>query len=145
ERGQAMSGQFDGTGAGANAPPPAAKVATPPAYNVNGNVPVVNTVDSHGKPRKQAPFSFAGSFAPEDLSSGVAPRCGEIHQFIRWDKTWGVRPHKGFDSSTGPDTWVEDRDSNGKRYGHRNDDFSDPVANCGDECLSGTTQDQQGG
>jgi hypothetical protein len=54
--------------------------------------------------------------------------CCEIRQFIKWDATaaaaFGGVPHSGFPSATPADTWIEDRDSAGSRYGHRTGTFS---------------------
>jgi hypothetical protein len=63
--------------------------------------------------------------------SDSAPRCCEVHQFIKWDATaaaaLGGVPHSGFPAGTPADTWIEDRDSVGKRYGHRSGPFSESV------------------
>jgi hypothetical protein len=63
--------------------------------------------------------------------SDSAPKCCEVHQFIKWDATaaaaFGGVPHSGFPAGTPADTWIEDRDSAGKRYGHRSGPFSESV------------------
>ena len=60
--------------------------------------------------------------------SDSASSCCEIRQFIKWDATaaaaLGGVPHGGFPSGTPADTWIEDRDSAGTRYGHRKGSFS---------------------
>jgi hypothetical protein len=143
--GPAPSGDAGSTGAGdagAAAVAPHCEVLNGPSYNASGNV----TVNNSGG-RKSAPFKFWANFDP--APPGSAPRCCEVHQFIKWDKKFadanGGPPHSGFESSIGPDTWVEDRDANNKRYGHRSDSFSDPIGGCGDEYQSAGTRDQANG
>jgi hypothetical protein len=98
--------------------------------------------------RKRAPFKFNARFATNALT-GATPSCCEVRQFIKWDSafaTWaGGPPHAGFPSSTPADTWIEDRDVNDKRYGHRSGTHSDPIAGCGDEYKSAWRQDQADG
>lgn len=118
-------------------------VKSGPTYSPSGTVPVVG---SGG--RKRAPFSFTASFDSGFLS-GKQPSCCEVHQFIKWDTafhTWrGGPPHSGFPTGTPANTWTEDRDASGKRYGHRSDSFSDPISGCGDEYKTGATRDQVNG
>ena len=127
------------------APTPANKcsVSTGPSYSPSGTIPVVSSGGA-----KSAPFSFSAAF-DTDASTGKKPSCCEVHQFIKWDTAFhtgnGGPPHSGFPSSAAANTWIEDRDQAGKRYGHRSDGFSDPIGGCGDEYKSGGTRDQANG
>jgi hypothetical protein len=129
--------------AGGGTPASNCTVLSGPAYAPTGNIPV-----SSAGGRKSAPFSFAASFS-SDSATGKLPSCCEVHQFIKWDTAFhnanGGPPHSGFPSSAAANTWIEDRDSANKRYGHRSDSFSDPISGCGDEYKTGTTQDQVNG
>jgi hypothetical protein len=125
--------------------PPAksCKVASGPTYTPSGTVPVTT---SGGK--KKASFTMAASFT-KAAADAHDPACCEVRQFIKWDEAFekenGGPPHSGFPSSTKHGTWIEDRDANDKRYGHRAGTHSDPVAHCGDEYKSGATRDQASG
>lgn len=122
-------------------PPRACSVSSGPSYSPTGTIPVTA---SGG--RKRASFSLAASFAS---AAGTPPSCCEVRQEIKWDDafhTWnGGPPHSGFPSSASANTWIEDRDTADKRYGHRSGPHSDPVSGCGDEYKSGSTQDQANG
>lgn len=134
-----------GVKSGGSGKPPAdnCSVKSGPTYSPTGNIPVTK---SGG--RKSASFSFSAEF-DNDAATGKKPSCCEVHQFIKWDKAYetskGGPPHGGFPSGTKADTWIEDRDANDKRYGHRSDSHSDPIAHCGDEYKTGTTRDQANG
>jgi hypothetical protein len=125
--------------------PPAksCKVASGPTYTPSGTVPVTK---SGGK--KKASFKMAASFT-KAAADAHDPACCEVRQFIKWDealeKYKGGPPHSGFPSSTKHGTWIEDRDENDKRYGHRAGTHSDPIAACGDEYKTGATRDQASG
>jgi hypothetical protein len=99
-------------------------VRSGPTYSPTGTIPVTT---SGG--RKRAPFSFSAAF-DTDAATGKTPSCCEVHQFIKWDNAFatfaGGPPHSGFPSGTAANTWIEDRDQAGKRYGHRSGPFSDP-------------------
>jgi RHS repeat-associated protein len=50
------------------------------------------------------------------------PKCCEVRQLISWNKPpFGPNtvPHGGFPSWVQPNTWIEDRDQDGLRYGRR--------------------------
>ena len=134
-----------GVKSGGSGKPPAdnCSVKSGPTYSPTGNIPVTK---SGG--RKSASFSFSAEF-DKDATTGKKPSCCEVHQFIKWDKAYetskGGPPHGGFPSGTKADTWIEDRDANDKRYGHRTDSHSDPIAGCGDEYKTGSTRDQANG
>lgn len=119
-------------------------VASGPTYTPSGTVPVT----ALGSGRKKATFNFAATFSTA-ASTGRVPRCCQVRQYIKWNaasQTWhSGPPHSGFPSTAVADTWYEDRDTNDKRYGHRSGTHSDPIANCGDEYKTGTTQDQANG
>jgi hypothetical protein len=116
------------------------KVASGPTYTPSGTLtPTI----SGG--RKSFPFSMAATFATL-APTAVFPACCEVHQFIKWDARYvaskGGPPHGGFPSSAQADTWIEDRDANDKRYGHRSDSHSDPIEKGGDEYTTGGVRDQ---
>jgi hypothetical protein len=98
--------------------------------------------------RKSAAFSMAAAFTTNAGTGATPSRC-EVRQFIKWDARYatskGGPPHSGFPASTAAGTWIEDRDPADKRYGHRSDSFSDPIANCGDEYLLGGNRNQASG
>jgi len=75
--------------------------------------------------------------------SDSSPSCCEVRQFIKWDATaaaaLGGVPHSGFPAGTPADTWIEDRDSAGGRYGRRSGPFSAPGA--GDQYTTNGTPD----
>lgn len=130
-------------------PPPAPTgqcyVTSGPAYTPSGTIPVTNAGG-----RKSAPFSMAATFGTAYVTLPPRkPSCCEVRQYIKWDNafhTWrGGPPHSGFPSSATAGTWYEDRDANDKRYGHRSGTHSDPIAGCGDEYRTGSTQDQANG
>jgi hypothetical protein len=118
-------------------------VASGPTYSPTGAIPVTT---SGG--RKRAAFTFSAGFG-SDASTGRAPAACEVRQYIKWNKAFqdwrGGPPHSGFPSSATHGNWYEDRDSGDKRYGHRSGTHSDPIAGCGDEYKTGTTQDQANG
>jgi len=135
-------------GGGSGSAPPAATacacdVKSGPTYTPSGTIPVTTSGS-----RKSAPFSFASEFN-NDTPAGKCPRCCEVRQFIKWDSafhTWnGGPPHSGFPSGAAHSTWIEDRDSSDKRYGHRSGTHSDPIGGCGDEYRTGSSRDQANG
>jgi len=79
---------------------------------------------------EQAIFTFDAEFA-NDPANGEFASCCEVHQFIRWNPAFaaaapGGPPH-GFPAGAAADTWIEDRDAAGLRYGHRSGPFSENV------------------
>jgi len=127
-------------------PPPAStdkcSVKSGPDYTPSGTIPV-NPVGS----KKTASFSLDASF--DTSGTGVKASCCEVRQYIKWDQAYhnskGGPPHSGFPSSAKPDTWIEDRDTADKRYGHRSGSHSDPQPKCGDEYKTGSSQDMANG
>jgi hypothetical protein len=92
-----------------------------------------------------AAFGTDPSSTPPRVSS-----CCEVRQYIKWDDAFhnwrGGPPHGGFPSSATANTWYEDRDgSDSFRYGYRSGPYSIPVAGCGNEYLTGGTQDMANG
>lgn len=133
----------DGSGAAAPATPAhRCGVASGPTYTPTGSVPVATTGG-----RKRASFTFAAKFN-SDASTGEVPGCCQVRQYIKWDSkfhTWrGGPPHSGFPSGASADTWIEDRDTADKRYGHRSGTHSDPIAG-GDEYLLAGVRNQAAG
>ena len=117
-------------------------VASGPAYRPTGKVPV--TV-ANG--RRSADFSMSASFV-NDPAKGKLPSCCHVRQYIRWDKTLASSfhgPPPTLPANTPPDTWVEDRDDKGKRYGHRSGPYSAPGGQCQDEYKTGSKQDMANG
>jgi hypothetical protein len=132
-------------------PPPPAPAApsgqcyveTGPTYTPGGTIPVTKVGG-----RKSASFSMAATFGTAFVTDPPRiPACCEISQYIKWNEVYhkwrGGPPHSGFPSSATYDTWYEDRDTRDKRYGHRSGPHSDPIADCGDEYLTGGTQDRR--
>jgi hypothetical protein len=117
-------------------------VRSGPSYTPTGRIP---TTISGG--RKRAKFSMAAAFST-DASRLRRPRCCSVRQFIKWDKAYqdwkGGPPHSGF-AGLGHGVWHEDRDTADTRYGHRSGPHSAPIANCGDEYLTGGVRDQANG
>jgi hypothetical protein len=120
-------------------------VDTGPTYTPDGNIPVTNTGG-----RKRATFNMSATFGTAYVT--VPPRkpsCCEVRQYMKWDNafhTWrGGPPHSGFPSSATANTWYEDRNSTDTfRYGYRSG-YGNPVAGCGSEYKTGSTQDQANG
>ncbi len=67
-----------------------------------------------------------------DPANKIFASCCEVRQFIRWDAAsataMGGVPHGGFPAGWAANTWIEDRDSANKRYGHRTGPRSDPAS-----------------
>lgn len=119
------------------------EVASGPTYTPSGAIPVTT---SGG--RKSATFNMAASFT-NDASANKPASCCHVRQFMKWDTrfaAWrGGPPHAGFGSAPA-DTWIEDRNSDDSlRYGHRSPPHFTPVAGCGNEYKTGTTQDMANG
>ena len=102
------------------------EVKSGPTYSPSGNVA---TTVAGG--RETAHFAFTAEFE-DDPANSLFLSCGELRQYIRWDATAAASfgasgvPHGGFPAGSAAGTWIEDRDSANKRYGHRSGLFSDP-------------------
>jgi hypothetical protein len=122
---------------------PRCEVASGPTYTPTGAIPPVIAGG-----RKTYPFTLAATF--RNLSpAAILPSCCSVRQYIKWDQRYvdskGGPPHSGFPSSHPVDTWIEDRDTRDKRYGHRSGPHADPVAGGGDEYTTRGVRDQAGG
>lgn len=121
-------------------PPPHCVVHSGPIHNPSGTVPVVVAGG-----RKNAVFSLRSVFR-QAPSKNQWPGCCSVRQFIKWDArnhaSKGGPPHGGFPAATPADTWVEDRDASGARYGHRSGPHSSPQAGCWDEYLLNGARNQ---
>src|SRR5437868_11869624 len=77
---------------------------------------------------KSTKFTLGAEFE-HDPANGIEASCGEVRQYIKWSK--GEQPPKtgAFDpaSDYSEETWYEDRDPNGKRYGHRSGPYFECV------------------
>jgi hypothetical protein len=97
------------------------KLKSGPTYSPSGTI---KATPSGGM--KNAAFDLTAEFE-NDLSTGAVPSCCEVRQFISW--TADPPPnHAGFQPAANfkANTWYEDRDGVGKRYGHR----TGPHAEC---------------
>jgi hypothetical protein len=121
-------------------------VASGPTYSPTGIISVRDSIGPLGSKTKSAIFTMAATF---NTNIGQAAKCCEVHQFVKWDQAYAAwnngPPSSGFPSSAPPDTWIEDRDQDGKRYGHRTDSFSSPQSACVDEYKTGAKRDQANG
>jgi hypothetical protein len=137
------TGTAGGGGSATATPAPNGNVSSGPSYTPSGTIAA-----TIAGARKRATFDF-GATMLTDAAKGTVPRCCSIRQYIKWDKDFadwrGGPPHRGFPSGTGHDTWIEDRDQNDKRYGHRSGPHSDPIAGGGDEYLLAGVRDQANG
>jgi hypothetical protein len=98
---------------------------------------------------RQATFNFTAEFR-SDPANHILPSCCEVRQDIQWDAAFvaasvaagnPVVPHAGFPAAHPANTWIEDRDDAGGRYGHRTGPNSDPGA--GDRYLDAAGQQNQ--
>ena len=128
---------------GGPGPPQHCAVDSGPTHTPSGSVPVVVAGG-----RKNAVFSLRAVFR-QAASKNQWPGCCQVRQYIKWDHRYhaskGGPPHGGFPASTPADTWIEDRDATGARYGHRSGPNSSPQTGCWDEYLLNGTRDQTHG
>lgn len=88
-------------------------------------------VDAAGE--QHAAFDLDAEFN-NDPANGIYASCGEIRQFIQWDAAsaaalpLGGRPHTGFPAGAAANTWIEDRDTVNKRYGHRRGPHAESIS-----------------
>jgi hypothetical protein len=101
--------------------PPASKckMKSGPTYSPSGTI---KASKSGGK--KKAAFDLSAEFEGADASG-----C-EIRQFILWTKAADIPKNGAFSpaASFSENTWYEDRDAAGKRYGHRTGGFAECVS-----------------
>jgi RHS repeat-associated protein len=86
-----------------------------PEYHLQGTIP------------SGTGFAWGARFKTDEAHD---PTCCEVRQFISWDKPLPTRygsPHSGFPPPYNrPQTWYEDRDRDGNRYGRRTGPYHDP-------------------
>jgi hypothetical protein len=101
-----------------------AKLKSGPTYTPSGTI---KPTKAGGL--KSATFKQAAEF-DEDSTKGIDPTCGEIRQYIKWSKGEAPPNTGAFEpkSSFSEDTWYEDRDPAGKRYGHRSGTYAECVS-----------------
>ncbi len=100
------------------------KVKSGPTYTPNGTI---KATASGGV--KKASFNMSAEFE-HDPSKDFYASCCEVRQDILWTNPAEIPNHAGFKpaSNFSANTWYEDRDGVGKRYGHRTGSYS--------ECIS---------
>lgn len=101
-----------------------AKLKSGPTYTPGATIKATKSGGT-----KSASFKMSAEFE-KDLANGIDPSCGEIRQYIKWTKAADLPNHAGFTPKSGysENTWYEDRDSAGKRYGHRSGTYSECVS-----------------
>jgi len=115
-------------------PPPApakpastkkAKLKSGPTYTPSGTIKATKQSDGS----KTATFTLGAEFE-NDPAHDVDPAAGEVRQFIQWTKEEDIPNHAGFRPKTDykANTWYEDRDSVGKRYGRRTGPYAECVS-----------------
>jgi hypothetical protein len=90
------------------------KIKTGPTYTPSGKLKATLAGGA-----KSAKFDQSATFE-SDAATGADPSCCSVRQYILW--TVGPEPQTGAfkpAASFSPNTWYEDRDPAGKRYGHR--------------------------
>ncbi|MBE9072209.1 DUF4157 domain-containing protein [Microcystis sp. LEGE 08355] len=92
------------------------QVKSGPTYTPSGTIAATKNSDGS----KSARFDMSAEFE-HDPSNGIYASCCEIRQYIKWTSDADRPRNPGFmpASSYSANTWYEDRDSVGKRYGHR--------------------------
>ena len=99
-----------------------AKLKSGPTYSPGGTIAAAPQADGS----KNAHFDMSAEF-DHDTANNIYSSCGEIRQYIMWSSD-ADRPRNGaFDAKFKANEWHEDRDSSGKRYGHRSGTFSECV------------------
>lgn len=100
---------------GGGTPAKKAELKSGPTYTPSGTI---KATASGGK--KNASFKLAAEFK-DDPSKGIHASAGEVRQYILWTSAADMPNHAGFTPKGDfkPNTWYEDRDGVGKRYGHR--------------------------
>jgi len=98
-----------------------AKLKSGPTYTPSG---AIKATKSGGT--KTASFKLSAEFE-NDAANGFAPSSGEVRQYIKWTKAADIPNHAGFTpkANYSANTWYEDRDGVGKRYGHRSGAYSE--------------------
>jgi hypothetical protein len=121
-----------------------AQLKSGPAYTPSGTI---RATKSGGQ--KSATFKLSAEFE-NDPAKGLDPSCGEVRQYIKWTKAADIPNHAGFKpaSAYSANTWYEDRDDVGKRYGHRSGTYYECASinhylnkGGGENCTSGEVFD----
>jgi hypothetical protein len=101
-----------------------AKLKSGPKYTPSGTIKATKSGGS-----KSATFKLGAEFE-NDPASNILASCGEVRQYIMWTKDADIPNHDGFKpkANFSANTWYEDRDDVGKRYGHRSGTFSECVS-----------------
>ncbi len=99
------------------------QVKSGPTYSPNGTI---KATLSGGL--KRASFDMLAEFE-NDPSKGIYASCCSIRQYIKWTAGESPPNHAGFQPATNfnAETWYEDRDGVGKRYGHRTGPYSECI------------------
>lgn len=106
-----------------------AELVSGPSYRATTTL--TPPVDGAGE--QHAAFDLRAEFK-NDPVNGIYASCGEVRQFIQWDAAsaaalpLGGRPHGGFPVGAAADTWIEDRDTVNKRYGHRRGPHAESIS-----------------
>ncbi|HEY0065017.1 MAG TPA: hypothetical protein VGC21_23060 [Telluria sp.] len=110
--------------ADAGVPAKKAELKSGPTYTPSGTVKATKSGTT-----KTASFKMAAEFK-HDPAKGIDASVGEIRQYIKWTaaetspRTGAWDPAASFPG----DTWYEDRDPAGKRYGHRSGGHAECVS-----------------
>jgi hypothetical protein len=102
----------------------ACKLVSGPTYSPSGTIKATKSGTA-----KTATFNMSAEFE-HDPGKGSDASCCEVRQYILWTKAADIPNHAGFKPAAdySANTWYEDRDDVGKRYGHRTGPYS--------ECIS---------
>jgi hypothetical protein len=124
--GTPMPAPADGGAVPADAPAKTkkAKLKSGPTYSPSGTIKATKS----GK-KKKATFNLSAEFE-HDPANGFDAASGEVRQYIKWTKSSEMPKHDGFKPAAdySENTWYEDRDDVGKRYGHRGGSYSECVS-----------------
>lgn len=98
-----------------------AKLKSGPTYTPGGTIAATK---SGGQ--KSAAFDLSAEFE-NDSAHDINPACGEVRQYIQWTSDADIPNNAGFRPKIAfsANTWYEDRDTAGKRYGHRSGTYSE--------------------
>ena len=95
------------------------EVTDGPKYTPSGTL---TPTDDDGT--RSATFNLSAEFK-QDPAGGFCATCCELRQYISSSTTL---PQNGaYPANYKPGDWVEDRDTAGKRYGHRTGDYSEEI------------------
>ena len=111
------------------------QVKSGPTYTPSGTLTPTANVDGS----KSATFKMSAEF-DHDPANDIYASCCEVRQYIKWSSDADRPRNPGFSpaGSFSANTWYEDRDSVGKRYGHRAGPYSECISINHYEDSSGT-------